>query len=249
MINNLMDIIDPTLPFAFINRLYKTNFALYKNLYFLYKRFNEREEIEFIKKVIKPGMIVLDIGANIGFFTLILSDLVGRKGKVYAFEPEKNNFRNLKRLCGRLKNVKLNNLAVGKKNGTINLYVSNTLNVDHLTYNNGEKRKIVPTRVIAIDKYFDGHQIDFIKIDTQGFEYEVLLGMAKILKGTKKLILLSEFSFFYLRRAGASARNFLKLLKSSGFKISYLEEDYKNRLYGKNQGKMSYVNLIATKGY
>ncbi len=210
---------------------------------------NEREEIDFLKRVVKPGMVVLDIGANIGFYTQIFSKLVGREGKVYAFEPEKNNFRNLKKLCGYLKNVILNNVAVGKKEGKINLYFSDQLNVDHLTYNNGEKRKILSTRVITIDKFLDGKRIDLIKIDTQGFEYQVILGMTRTLKGLKKVRIISEFSFFNLGQAGADGKEYLNLLRSLGFKIRFLENDYKKRLFGKKQGPMSYVNLIASKGY
>ncbi len=89
---------------------------------------NEREEIDFLKRVVKPGMVVLDIGANIGFYTRIFSKLVGKEGRVYAFEPERNNYRNLKKLCRDLNNVTLNNVAVGEKNGKIKLYLSEKLN-------------------------------------------------------------------------------------------------------------------------
>ncbi len=245
-----MDILDPLLPYTTTNRLYKANFALYKNLYFLYKRVNEKAEVNFLNKTVKSGMVVLDIGANIGFYTQIFSKLVGKEGRVYAFEPEKNNFRNLKRLCRDLNNVTLNNVAVGEKNGKIKLYLSEKLNVDHLTYDNKEQRRFVSTKLVTIDKYFDkGERIDFIKIDTQGFEYQVLLGMIKTLKRLTKVMILSEFSFYDLEKARAKGKEYIGLLKRLGFKISFLENDYKKRLYGKKQGRMSYVNLIAAKGY
>jgi len=236
------------LPYNIVNRIYKSNFKLYKYLYFLYKFVNEKEEIDFIKSVVKPGMTVLDVGANIGFYSLILSDLVGKKGKVYCFEPEKNNFLHLKELCKGRNNIVLNNVAVGMKEGFIDLYISDNLNVDHLTYDNNENRKKVIIKCLTIDKYLIGvKNIDFIKIDTQGFEYSVVRGMKNTLKKYKDIILLSEFSHFDLKQAGGSYKDYTNFLKKIGFKIKFLEKDYKKRLYSKNQGRMSYVNLIASK--
>ena len=57
----------------------------------------EKEETEFVKSYIKRNWVVLDIGANIGYFTLIFSKLVGKNGKVFAFEPDPDNFEILKR--------------------------------------------------------------------------------------------------------------------------------------------------------
>lgn len=243
-----MQLINPMLPYNVVNRIYKANFKFYKYLYFLYKYINEKEEIEFIKSAVKPGMKVLDIGANVGFYSLILSDLVGETGRVYCFEPEKNNFLHLKELCKGRKNIILNNVAVGMKEGFINLYLSDNLNVDHLTYDNNENRKKVKIKCLTIDKYLKGiNKVDFIKIDTQGFEYSVIRGMKNTLKKYKNIILLSEFSHFDLEQAGGSHKDYTNFLKKEGFKIKFLEKDYKKRLYSKNQGRMSYVNLIATK--
>ena len=72
-----------------------------------------------MKKYIRKGAIVLDIGANIGFYTKILSELVGDNGKVYAFEPDKTNFGYLMKNAGHLKNVVFINKAVSDKTGKI----------------------------------------------------------------------------------------------------------------------------------
>lgn len=238
------------LPYKIANKLYKSNFSLYLNLYFLYKRINERNEINLIKNVVKPGMRVVDIGANIGFYSLMFSDLVGSQGEVHCFEPEKNNFLNLTNICKGRKNIILNNMAVGKENRNINLYVSDDLNVDHLTYATNDKRKELKIRCVSIDSYLKKeNEIDFIKIDTQGFEYHVVQGMKNTLQKAKKIVLLSEFSKYDLEQAGSSHKDYLKYLKAVGLKVKYLERDYKKRLYGKNQGRMSYVNVVATKGY
>ena len=85
----------------------------------------EEFETKLVKDIIKEGNVVVDIGANIGYFTLIFSRLVGRKGEVFAFEPEPNNFNLLKKNIeiNDYKNVNLINKAVSNKSGKIELYL------------------------------------------------------------------------------------------------------------------------------
>jgi FkbM family methyltransferase len=217
-------------------------------LYFNYKNIFERKEIDFVKRNVKSRQVVLDIGANIGFYTLLLSDLVGKKGKVYAFEPEKNNFQHLKGLCGKRTNVTLINSAVGEKRGVINLYVSENLNVDHHTFINGETRKSLTVKCDSIDKYFGVRKrVDFVKIDTQGFEYKVLLGMKDTLLSSKNIVLVCEVVPEALKSTGASVGKMLGLLKNWGFKVkdikgSPLTNGDENRIK-----KKYFTNIIASR--
>jgi len=84
-------------------------------------------ETEFIKNNIKKEDIVIDIGANIGYFTLLLSKQVGDKGKVFSFEVETENFKLLEKNVkeNHIRNVMLENVAVSEKEGKIKLYLSN----------------------------------------------------------------------------------------------------------------------------
>ena len=80
----------------------------------------------YLKKTVKEGNVVLDIGANIGYFTLLLAKLVGTKGRVFAFEPEPNNFSLLKKNVEEdgYTNVILENKGVSYENKTTKLYLS-----------------------------------------------------------------------------------------------------------------------------
>ena len=77
--------------------LYSYLFPIYRLLYFRFKNNKDREHLLLIKSLIKPGDIVLDIGANIGFFARHLSEFTGPTGKLYCFEPDKTNFHHLEK--------------------------------------------------------------------------------------------------------------------------------------------------------
>ena len=83
-------------------------------------------ETDFVQKEIKRGDVVLDIGANIGYYTLILAKCVGKEGKVFAFEPEPNNFSLLKKniQINGYKNVVLVQKAVSNKNEKLMMYLN-----------------------------------------------------------------------------------------------------------------------------
>jgi FkbM family methyltransferase len=80
--------------------------------------------------LVKPGMIVLDIGSNIGFYSLRLAKLTGSKGEVHCFEPDRDNFKHLQNTVQQMKHVHLNNAAVSDKDGELTIYTSHRLNVD-----------------------------------------------------------------------------------------------------------------------
>ena len=145
----------------------------------IFKKF-EPDETEFVKKNIKKGDVVVDIGANIGYFNLLFARLVGG-GKVYAFEPDPTNFAILKKnveLNG-FENVYLYNKACLDKTTQIPFYLSDKNHADHTTYfEKGRKKIMVDT--VCVDDYVK--KADFIKMDTQGAEILIVIGMKELLK-------------------------------------------------------------------
>ena len=139
-------------------------------------------ETEIVKNEIKSDDVVIDVGAHIGYFTLLFAKLVGPKGKVFSFEPEPKNFELLK------KNIEINNhfnviaenKVVSDKNGKCILYTFETSSgANRLSKpDNNKKTKPIEVDSISLDEYFKNSEftkkIKFIKIDVEGGEMDVL---------------------------------------------------------------------------
>ena len=207
------------------NFLYKTSFPLYKKMYSVFKNKQDAFEIELLKKHIKPGDTVLDIGANIGFYATILSDIVGEKGKIHCFEPDTTNFNHLKKTTDSYKNIIINNKAVGPKTEKLKIYTSKELNVDHRTYKPEEYDQEIEIDAVSIDDYLKGAKVDFIKMDIQGFEMEAMKGMKETLKNNPNVKMISEFWPYGLKKAGSSLRDYFVLLKELNFNVEILKEN------------------------
>lgn len=247
-----------SLSIALGNFLYKNFFPLYKITYKAFKEKQDSFEISLMKKHIKPNDTVLDIGANIGFYAEILSEIVGGKGKVHCFEPDKLNFKHLKDRCKKLTNVQVNNKAVSDKTEVIKIYTSKQLNVDHRTYKPDDYDQEVDIDAISIDDYLfslstsDDKKINFIKMDIQGFEMSAVKGMTKTLQ-SPHLKMLSEFWPFGMRKAGTSVLEYYNFLKQNSFYIYLIEN---NQLIELTEEKVKtfldlpetiYMNIFASK--
>ena len=174
-----------------------------------------------LAEVVRPGDVVLDIGANVGYYTLLLSQKVGPTGKVYAFEPAPGNFE---LLC---KNVETNgctnvvavNKAVSNEQKSIKLFLSKDNLGDHRIYDSGDSREHVIVDCIRLDDFLARSAADIrvIKIDVQGAEFQVLAGMTSLFNKNSDLTMFMEFWPYGLRRSGADPKAVLELLRGNGF--------------------------------
>ena len=223
----------------------------------------EAEEIQLVKRMIKPGMTVVDIGANIGYFTVIFSKLVGENGRVFAFEPEPENLTYLNEniAANQCKNVEVAPIALADKKGQVDFFVpertrsTSSMVASNLIYEKGAKRISVGTE--SLDEFLSGKQVsqvDFIKIDVQGAESIVFSGAKQVLS-QDHLGLMMEFWPFGMEKAGADVREYLQMFERYGF--SFYEPRNTERLLepvqiddllnGRTYEKRDYINLFLQK--
>ncbi len=194
----------------------------------------EAIETAWFLRVVKPGDIIVDAGANLGYYTIIGSRLVGDTGKVYAFEPEPASFALLQknvRLNG-LTNVVLEQKALSNRKGIVKLFIAPLNKGDHRIYQpEGESRTSVEVEAVRLDEYFHDHErgIDLIKMDTQGAEGLILEGMTGLLEGrTDGPTIFMEFWPHGLEGMGTDAGALLKSLQSYHYQFyEFLRKDTK----------------------
>ncbi|MBL76907.1 MAG: hypothetical protein CL763_08305 [Chloroflexi bacterium] len=200
----------------------------------------EELEAKIMEEKIKAGSIVVDVGANIGLHTLNMARITNIDGKVFAFEPDPSNFKILE------KNIQMNNYenivseqkAVGQGHGETTLYQSDHPGM-HRIYPQSEKSKgEIQVELTNLDKYFNDlgltDQIDFIKIDVEGFEFSVLKGMKEILENNKQIKILFEFMPENVLEADFSPIELLDYLSSFNFKIHCIDEKTKELIHVSN---------------
>jgi len=185
-------------------------------------------ETEIARKEIKEGNVVIDVGANIGYYTLIFAKLVGEEGKVFAFEPAPENFALLKKNVeiNGYKNVVLIQKAVSNKTGRIRLYLSEVEGTTHKIYDSHDGRKSIEIEAISLDDYFEDYngEINFIKIDAEGSEASVFQGMQNLLEKNKGVKITTEFFPSALKESGIEPGEYLDLLLKYGFKLYDINE-------------------------
>lgn len=192
---------------------------------------HEEFKTEFVKKEISKGDVVLDIGANIGYYTLIFAKLVGEEGKVFAFEPDPDNFALLKKNIeiNGYRNVILIPKAVSNETGKTKLFLCEDNKGDHRIYDPHDGRKSIEVEVIRLDDYYKSYngKIDFIKMDIQGAEGGAIQGMSLLLQKNKGLKIMTEFWPSGLKGFGIRPEQYVKLLVEHGFRLYQIDEQKK----------------------
>jgi FkbM family methyltransferase len=185
-------------------------------------------ETEFFRNNIKPSATILDVGANIGYYTLLFSKLAGNDGKVIAFEPDRENFVTLSKniSSNKLQNVVAVEAAVTNSNGSIRLYHSKDKG-DQRIYDSGDGRKYYDVKAFALDDYLrksDELEIDWVKIDIQGAEGYAIEGMKNVIKSNKGIRIICEFWPMGIERSGYGVNKFFDLIDELQLEYRELNE-------------------------
>src|SRR4029077_14702896 len=211
----------PTLLRKIGNSLYEHAFSIYRPLYRTYKIYTDRAERQLVRRILLPGGVVVDAGANIGIYSHFLFLCVGAAGVLHSFEPSPQNFERLQSATRKLANMRLCQAAVGERSGRSKLYISDKLNVDHRTYaTEGDLRPTVQIDVIALDDYFKpGQRVDLIKMDIQGYELHAWRGSKRVLADNPAAKFLLEFWPYGLEQAGTTWVEFIDTLQGKDMSI------------------------------
>jgi len=200
----------------------------------------EKDTVQLLRKIIKPAMSCVDVGAQTGFFTCLLSDIVGQHGFVRAFEPMPRSLE-LLRL-----NVKENNLdsrvtvfplACAEASGELYVDIASGMAV---ASPNGAHKFVSVTLDSAIQD-----RVDFCKIDVEGHEPSVIRGMRGLLN-THRPILLTEFNQYWLKQAGSSIFEYAELLKSCGYDLWNVSSELRPFDHKRNFEVLDNFNVLAT---
>jgi FkbM family methyltransferase len=215
----------------------------------------ERLQAQLIKDALKPSMKVLDIGANIGYYTLMVARALRGTGQVYAFEPEPFNFRLLAanvKING-YNNVTLIRKAVCDSNREVTLFRDLDFSGGHSLWRDNVNHPSIVEHVSAttLDSFAENIQkVDMIKMDIEGAEGRAIRGGEKLLKEQHPALFI-EISPRLLRHAGDDHRDLIELLESWGYKLSMIDEsgqkveDLDLRKLESHCKNVPYVNVMA----
>jgi FkbM family methyltransferase len=199
------------------------------SLFLHLKGVHEPLSTELVKSYIEPDDVVVDVGAHVGYFTLLFARIVGDGGRVFAFEPEPTNARLLRRnlRLNAYSNVEVIEAAVSDRVGTVNLYLSEDNEGDHRIWQSKSDgaRRAVPVRSVALSDVFRDYprRISFVKLDVQGAEGRALHGMKSLMERDRPTILM-EFVPPWLARCGTEADRLFAWMQGMGFRAQWVDE-------------------------
>lgn len=221
---------------------------------FIYFGFEENE-IKFLLKYLKKGDTFLDVGANIGMYSLLASKLVEDRGKIVAFEPTPIIFERLQQniRLNELTNVYAFNLGLSNQKSTIDFHVSKD---GHDAWNSfalldlHHESETIKIDVDTIDSFLIEKKIDkvdLIKVDVEGWEKYVLEGSVSLLQKEDAPIFLVEFTETNAFAAGYYLGEIFDYMKSYGYDWYAYDAEQNLLINEKKKLHYPYENLIAIK--
>jgi FkbM family methyltransferase len=184
--------------------------------------FGNRRVHRLMQQFLRPGAVVVDAGANIGYNTVFFAERVGAGGRVFAVEPAADNLVVLQDNVTRngLSQVTVLPVAAGRRRETRSFYLRGDVSAVNSFYEESvyaDVTGVVPVPVEPLDDLIAGH-VDLVKIDVEGAELDVLAGMTRLLR-SPSICLVVEWHPLLQEKAGYAADALPRLLLSSGFRL------------------------------
>ena len=183
----------------------------------------EARETQFLRELLRPGDTFVDVGANIGYFSVLAARCMGSGGYVIAFEPEPRNLELLRMNLahhGVVANAIVFPVAAYSRPCWMALATNEANRGDHvLAPHAGSGLRV---RCVRLDDVLPG-SVDVVKIDTQGFDHDVLAGLSKTIAANPELVVLTELSLTKLGERGVDVDEVLAGYLARGLGIEALD--------------------------
>ncbi len=232
----------------------------------------EPSELAFFQEHCRGPLTLVDIGANVGLYTVLAMHQLNADGRIVAFEPHPGSFAFLQKnvsanldaasTCSRVEAL---NLAAAPERGLQELRLNPENRGDNRLYRGTYQGKIeqwecLPVEGRPVDDVLAElgiEQVNFVKIDIQGYEQKAISGFQRTLARSQNVILMSEFWPKGLREAGGDARAYLEMLAGLGFRLYELRERPRGKVVPLEDWEAliarlperKYANIIGVKGY
>ncbi|GEM_PF-713471 len=217
----------------------------------------EKDTVTLLTTLIKPGMTVVDIGAHIGYYTRLFSQLTGEHGKVLAFEADQSNYSLLTHNTSHLTNVTREHTAVSDTNEDISFFKIKHSTGCHSVITPQGDYDTITVPCTTMDAYISrtGITPEVIKMDIESGEPRALKGMKEYIAKAPYLVVLMEYSPHSLTRSGVDPLAFLEELETYGFTISTILPHGVTVPFTKDDASSlllyptGYANLLCMKGH
>lgn len=216
----------------------------------------EAETRGFFEAFLRAGDAFLDVGANVGLYSLVAARIVGRRGLVHAFEPCQKTFE---RLSGnvslnRLENVTCHQLALSHENASAELTLAkggfdawNSLGRPYM----GEAAGRETVTTMTLDTFAENHglagRVTAMKIDVEGWEYQVLAGAGELLSRDDAPVLCIEFTEEAAQLSDSSCAALYQRLEELGYRMFTVGPKPEDLQPFPARDPFPHVNLVATK--
>jgi len=184
----------------------------------------EPSSTEIYRKQLSPGMTIVDVGANIGYYVLIEARALGTSGKIYAIEPAPKNFEMLQanlEINSFGREIESHNLAISDSVGKVQFEIAGASNHHRLSVN-GSGANTIEVEATTLDVLLAGKKIDMVRMDAEGAEWVILRGMRGILAGNQPLKMFIEVHPKLIREYRGDLDEWLEMLADSNFDVQYL---------------------------
>lgn len=189
----------------------------------------ETPELFWYLDHVKQGDFVVEVGANIGYFSLILAKAVGPDGRVISYEPDPDLNAILRRNAevNGYSNIDIREAAVADKAGTTSFFRARKNTGDNRLWTHGKDGDVFPVTLVTLDEDLAGFdsRIDLLKMDIQGAEPLALAGFAETLSSRPPRRMLIEFWPHGMIGMGNDPRDMVEQIRAAGYRVTRMTDD------------------------